>query len=75
MYLMPRNAEDCGGAAMLQIQSPQGRPLPGRGRGLTVFTSEEVWHWPDRADPGALADFVRQAIAAVNSGDMPPNTS
>jgi hypothetical protein len=75
LYLMPRNAEDCGGAAMLHIQSPQGRPLPGRGRGLTVFTSEEVWHWPDRADPGALAGFIRQTIATVNSGHMPPNHS
>jgi hypothetical protein len=75
LYLMPRNAEDCGGAAMLAIQSPQGRPLPGRGRGLTVFTSKEVWQWPDRADPGTLADFIRQTIAAVNSGDVPPKPS
>jgi hypothetical protein len=73
LCLMPRNAEDCGGAAMLHIHSPQGRPLPGKGRGLTVFTSDKVWHWPDRADPGTLADFVRQTIATVNSGAIPPN--
>ena len=73
LFLMPRNAEDCGGAALLQIRPPQGRPFPGKGHGLTVFTAEEVWHWPDLADPGTLADFVRQTIAAVNSGDIPPS--
>ena len=74
LYLMPRNAEDCGGAAMLQIRPSPGRPLPGKERGLSVFTPEQVWHWPDLADPGTLADFVRQAIASVNSGDMPPGS-
>ena len=71
LFLMPRNAEDCGGAALLQIRPPQGRPFPGKGHGLTVFTAEDVWHWPDLADPDTLAGFVRQTIAAVNSGDMP----
>jgi len=75
LYLMPRNAEDCGGAAMLQIRPQPGRPLPGKERGLRVFTPEQAWHWPDLADPGTLADFVRQAIAAVNSDDMPPGSS
>ena len=75
LYLMPRNAEDCGGAAMLQIRAPQGRLLPGKGHGLRVFTPEEVWHWPDLADPGTLADFARQTIAAVRSGDTPSGPS
>ena len=75
LFLMPGNAEDCGGAALLQILPPQGRPLPGKGHGLTVFTPEEEWRWPDLADPGTLAGFVRQTIAAVNSGDMPSGHS
>jgi hypothetical protein len=75
LYLMPQNAEDCGGAAMLQIYSPPGRPLPGKGGGLRVFTPEQVWHWPDLADPSTLAGFVRQAIATMGSGDMPPDPS
>jgi len=75
LYLMPSNAEDCGGAAMLHIRRPQGRPFPGKGHGLTVFTPEKVWRWPDLADPGALADFVRRTIAAANSGDMPSGHS
>jgi hypothetical protein len=65
---MPWNAEDCGGAAMLAIRPRPGRPLTGSGHGLTVFTPEEVWHWPDRADPAALAEYVRQAIATAVSG-------
>jgi hypothetical protein len=72
LYLMPWNAEDCGGAAMLQIRSQQGRPLPGQGPGLRVFIPERVWHWPDLADPGTLADHVSQAIATVESGGLPP---
>ena len=68
LYLMPRNAEDCGGAAMLRIRPQPGRQLPGKERGLGVFTPEQMWHWPDLADPGTLADFVRQTIATVNSG-------
>jgi hypothetical protein len=72
LYLMPWNAEDCGGAAMLAIRPRQDRPLAGNGAGRTVFTPEEVWHWPDRADPTTLAGYVRQAIAAAASGNMPP---
>jgi hypothetical protein len=75
VYLMPWNAEDCGGAAMLAIQPRQGRPLAGNGPGRTLFTSEETWHWPDRADSTTLADYVRQAIAAAASGNMPPDGS
>jgi len=75
LFLMPGNAEDCGGAALLQIRPPQGRALPGKGQGLTVFTTEEVWHWPDRANPTTLADYVRQALAAAASGNMPPGGS
>jgi hypothetical protein len=75
LYLMPWNAEDCGGAALLQILPRQDRPLAGNGRGQMVFTPEEIWHWPERADPATLAGYVRQAIAAVASGDMPPDNS
>jgi hypothetical protein len=73
LLLMPWNAEDCGGAALLQIRLPEGSPLAGKGRGLRIFTPEWAWHWPDRADPGALADYVRQAIAAAVSGTRPPH--
>jgi len=31
-----------------------------------------VWHWPDRADPAALAGYVREAIAAMEPGGTPP---
>jgi hypothetical protein len=75
LQLMPWNAEDCGGAAMLHIRLPEGSPLRGKRPGLTIFTPESVWHWPDRADPGALAAYVRQAIAAAVSGVMPPHAS
>jgi hypothetical protein len=75
LYLMPWNAEDCGGAAMLQTRTQWDRPRARTGAERRVFTPEEVWHWPDRADPAALADYVRQAIAAAASGDRPPGTS
>jgi hypothetical protein len=75
LQLMPRNAEYCAGAAMLQIQSLQGRSLAGRGPGLRVFSPERDWHWPDLADPGPLAGYVRQAIATAASGEMPPGAS
>ena len=72
LQLMPRNAEWCAGAAMLQIRSAEGRSLAGGGPGLSVFTPEGVWHWPDLADPGTLAGYVRHAIATAASGEMPP---
>jgi hypothetical protein len=76
LMLMPWNAEDCGGVAMLAIRLPGSSPLAGKGGpGLTVFTPESIWHWPDRADPGALAAYVREAIAAAVSGVPPPLTS
>ena len=75
LQLMPRNSEWCAGAAMLQIRSREGRSLAGGGPGLRVFTPERVWHWPDLADPGTLAGYVRQAIAAAASGEMPPGAS
>lgn len=75
LQLMPRNAEDCAGAAMLQIRPPRGGSLPGGGRGRIVFTPAQVWHWPDLADPGTLADYVRQTIASTASGAMPPEAS
>jgi len=75
LQLMPWNAEDCGGAAMLHIRLPEGNPLAGKGAGLSVFTPESTWHWPDRADPAALAAYVRQAVAAAVSGVSPPDAS
>ena len=72
LFLMPRNAEDCAGAAMLRIYSRQGRQLTGGKHGLLFFTPEEVWHWPDRADPGTLAGYVRQHLADAASGGAPP---
>jgi hypothetical protein len=71
VQLMPRNAEDCAGAAMLEIRWWPARPLTGAGSGLRIFTPEQVWHWPDRAGPGALADYVRNAIATAASGEIP----
>jgi hypothetical protein len=68
LYLMPWNAEDCGGAAMLAIVPRQDHTLAGNPHAQTVFTPEEVWHWPDRAGPDTLAGYVRQAIAAAASG-------
>jgi hypothetical protein len=75
LYLMPWNAEDCGGAAMVRIHSRQGRLLAGGRSYLLLFSPERVWHWPDLADPGTLAGYVRQAIAIVDSGGMPPDGS
>jgi hypothetical protein len=40
--------------------------------GIRVFTPSETFHWPDRADPGVLADYVRQAITTVIAGGRPP---
>jgi hypothetical protein len=75
LYLMPWNAEDCGGAAMLHILPSQDRLPAGNKPGRTVFfTLDEAWHWPDRADPATLASYVRQAIAAAAAGDMPPGS-
>ena len=75
LYLMPWNAEDCGGAAMLAIRPRPDGPPAGHASRRTVFTHEEVGHWPDRADPAALAGYVRQAIADAASGKMPPGSS
>jgi hypothetical protein len=67
LHLMPWNAEDCGGAAMLAIAAGPGKPLsPGAGQRL--FTPSETFHWPDRADPGVLAGYVRESIAAALNG-------
>jgi hypothetical protein len=38
-----------------------------------MLTPEQVWHWPDLADPATLAGYVRQAIATVDSGGEPPD--
>jgi len=75
LFLMPWNAEDCGGAAMLHIRPRPDSPPAGHGPGWTVFTPEGVWHWPDRADPASLAGYVRQAAAAAASGDPLPDGS
>lgn len=72
LYLMPWNAEDCGGAAMLAIAPWTGQPVSQR-TGMRVFTTSETFHWPDRANAGVLADYVRQAIAIVITGGRPPS--
>jgi hypothetical protein len=72
LYLMPWNAEDCGGAAMLAIAPWTGQPVrPDTGQ--VVFTPSETFHWPDRADPGVLASYVREAIATTIAGGRPPS--
>ena len=72
LYLMPWNAEDCGGAAMLAIAPWTGQPVrPDTGQ--VIFTPRETFHWPDRADPGVLASYVREAIVAVITGQRPPS--
>lgn len=74
LHLMPRNAEDCAGAALLQIRSVQGPRLAGGQSGFVAFTPERLWHWPDRADPDTLADWVRETIATVDTGGMPTDS-
>jgi hypothetical protein len=29
---------------------------------VAAITPDDVWHWPDRADPDVLADFVRRRV-------------
>lgn len=67
LFLMPWNAEDCGGAAMLSIAAGPGKPVS-PDTGQVVFTPSETFHWPDRADPGVLASYVREAIATAITG-------
>jgi hypothetical protein len=59
---------------MLRIHRPAGERLVGDRLEFTIFTPAWVWHWPDLTDPDALADYVRQAIVAVDSGEAPPGT-
>ncbi len=72
LYIMPWDAEDCGGSAMLRIRSRHRGPLVRNRSELVIFTSERAWHWPDLADPHALADLVHHAIAAAALGEAPP---
>ena len=72
LLLMPWNAEDCGGAAMLAIAAGPGQPARPV-TGYRVFTPSGIFHWPDHADPGVLASYVREAIAAVITGQRPPS--
>jgi hypothetical protein len=74
LYLMPWNAEDCGGSAMVEISPQPGSRLADGKSGRRFFTPEQVWHWPDLTDPGTLADYVRQAIASAAFGGVPPET-
>ena len=71
VFLMPWNAEDHGGCAMLRITSRHDGPIKGSKRGALMFTPEQVWHWPDLADPGTLAGYVRQAVADLDPGERP----
>ena len=72
LLLMPWNAEDCGGAAMLSIAAGPGRPVS-PDTGQVVFTPSDTFHWPDRADPGVLAGYVREAITTTIAGGRPPS--
>jgi hypothetical protein len=74
LTILPWNAEGHGGSAMLRIQRRAGRRLAGERPESTIFTPATVWRWPDLADPNALADYVRQAVVAVDSGEAPPGT-
>jgi hypothetical protein len=74
LYLMPWNAEDSGGSAALVIHSQPGSRLADGETGRKFFTPERVWHWPDLADPGTLADYVRRAVASAAFGGVPPET-
>jgi hypothetical protein len=74
LYLLPWNSEDSGGSAMLHIHAQPGSRLADGKTERNFFTPEQVWHWPDLADPGALADYVRQAIASMAFGGVPPET-
>jgi hypothetical protein len=57
---------------MLNIAPWTGQPVS-HSTGMRVFTPSETFHWPDRADSGALADYVRQAIATAIGGGRPPS--
>lgn len=72
LSVMPWNAEDCGGCAMLRIWPRQGHGLRAGRPELVVFAPERIWHWPDLADPRTLASYARQAISTANSGSLPP---
>jgi hypothetical protein len=72
LHLMPWNAEDCGGAGMLSIAAGPGKPVS-PDTGQVVFTPSETFHWPDRADPGVLASYVREAIATTIADGRPPS--
>lgn len=74
LYLMPWNTEDCGGSAALHIRSQPGSRLADGKTERKFFTPEQVWHWPDLADPGTLANYVRQAIVSAAFGGAPPET-
>ena len=71
--IMPWNTEDAGGSAMVRIRSRAGSGLAGGRAQVVVFSPEHVWHWPDLADPAALADYARQAISAADSAGVPPD--
>ena len=74
LYLMPWNAEDSGGSAALFIHAQPGSRLTDGKPERKFFTPEQVWHWPDLADPGTLDGYVRQAIASMAFGGVPPET-
>ena len=63
LFVMPWNAEDCGGEALLAMW-PARAPVTSSHR---VFAPAGLWHWPDRADPGVLAGYARQALAGYGA--------
>jgi hypothetical protein len=71
LHLMPWNAEDCGGAAMLSIAAGPGKPVS-PDTGQVVFTPRDFPLAGPR-HPGVLASYVREAIATTIAGGRPPS--
>lgn len=66
LMIMPWNAEDCGGSAMLRLRTRRDG-LDRRTRwDRVIFSPEHVFHWPDRGTPEGLADFVRRTVADID---------
>jgi len=73
--VMPANAADVDGLAVVRIRSRWDRRLSDGGTETVAYTSKELWHWPDRADPEVLASFVRESVYGVAHGVRTGNDS